>query len=61
MSTTPEPVKPAPQGLPRPSGSKLLRSTGTVGGFTLLSRILGLVRDVVFARLFGAAGVMDAF
>jgi putative peptidoglycan lipid II flippase len=61
MSTTPEPVKPAPRGLPRPSGSKLLRSTGTVGGFTLLSRILGLVRDVVFARLFGAAGVMDAF
>jgi putative peptidoglycan lipid II flippase len=61
MSTTPEPVIPAPQGLPRPSGSRLLRSTGTVGGFTLLSRILGLVRDVVFARLFGAAGVMDAF
>ena len=61
MSTTPEPVKPAPQGLARPSGGRLLRSTGTVGGFTLLSRILGLVRDVVFTRLFGAAGVMDAF
>ena len=28
---------------------------------TLLSRILGLVRDVVFARLFGASIVMDAF
>ena len=61
MSTTSEPVKPASNGLQRPSGSKLLRSTGTVGGFTLLSRILGLVRDVVFARLFGAAGLMDAF
>lgn len=61
MTTSPEPVKPAPHSQLRPSGSKLLRSTGTVGGFTLLSRILGLVRDVVFARLFGAAGVMDAF
>jgi putative peptidoglycan lipid II flippase len=28
---------------------------------TLLSRILGLVRDVVFARFFGATIVMDAF
>ena len=28
---------------------------------TLLSRVLGLVRDVVFARFFGAGLVMDAF
>lgn len=28
---------------------------------TLLSRILGLVRDIVFARFFGATIVMDAF
>lgn len=28
---------------------------------TLLSRILGLVRDIVFARFFGASVVMDAF
>ncbi|MDX1562125.1 MAG: murein biosynthesis integral membrane protein MurJ, partial [Gammaproteobacteria bacterium] len=28
---------------------------------TLLSRILGLARDVVFAPLFGAGGAMDAF
>ncbi|MEO8224528.1 MAG: murein biosynthesis integral membrane protein MurJ [Gammaproteobacteria bacterium] len=44
-----------------PSGRKLLRSTGTVGAWTLLSRVLGLVRDVVFARVFGASFVMDAF
>lgn len=44
-----------------PSGGSLLRSTGTVGAWTLLSRILGLVRDVVFARVFGASFVMDAF
>ena len=43
------------------SGRRLLRSTGTVGAWTLLSRILGLVRDVVYARLFGASFVMDAF
>lgn len=61
MSTTSEAENQAPKAPPRPSGRKLLRSTGTVGGVTLLSRILGLVRDVVFARLFGAAGVMDAF
>jgi putative peptidoglycan lipid II flippase len=28
---------------------------------TLISRVLGLVRDVVFARMFGASIVMDAF
>jgi len=42
-------------------GGGLLRSTGTVGAWTLMSRILGLVRDVVFARVFGASFVMDAF
>lgn len=39
----------------------LLRSTGLVGGMTLVSRILGFVRDMVFARFFGAGPVMDAF
>ncbi len=43
------------------SGRRLLQSTGVVGGMTLLSRVLGLVRDVVFARFFGAGIVMDAF
>lgn len=43
------------------TGGGLLRSTGLVGAMTLLSRILGLVRDVVFARFFGASFVMDAF
>lgn len=43
------------------SGRRLLRSTSVVGGMTLLSRVLGLVRDVVFARVFGASIVMDAF
>ena len=43
------------------SGKGLLASTSLVGGMTLLSRVLGLVRDVVLARFFGASLVMDAF
>ena len=39
----------------------LLRSTGTVGSMTLLSRLLGFVRDVVIARIFGAGPLTDAF
>jgi putative peptidoglycan lipid II flippase len=42
---------------------KLLKSTALAGGMTLVSRISGLVRDIVFASLIGAsAGVAaDAF
>lgn len=40
---------------------KLLKSTLTVGGATVLSRILGFVRDVVLAKMFGASGETDAF
>jgi putative peptidoglycan lipid II flippase len=43
------------------SGLKLMLKTSVVSAMTLLSRILGLVRDVVFARYFGASLVMDAF
>jgi len=43
------------------TGSGLVRKTSVVGGMTLISRILGLLRDVVFARYFGARLVMDAF
>jgi putative peptidoglycan lipid II flippase len=43
------------------SGRRLLQSTSIVSGMTLLSRVLGLVRDIVFARYFGATIVMDAF
>jgi len=43
------------------SGFKLILKTSVVSGMTLLSRILGLVRDIVFARFFGASLVMDAF
>ena len=39
----------------------LLRALATVSGMTLLSRILGFVRDFVQARAFGAGIEMDAF
>src|SRR3990170_2553533 len=39
----------------------LLKSTLNVGSMTLLSRILGFVRDVVIARMFGAGLGADAF
>ncbi len=41
--------------------AKSLKSTGVVGANTLLSRVLGFVRDVVFARFFGAGFGMDVF
>ena len=37
------------------------RAAGVVGFFTFLSRILGLVRDVVLAFFFGTGMAMDAF
>lgn len=40
---------------------QLARRTATVGGMTTVSRVLGLVRDVVIARAFGAAAEADAF
>jgi putative peptidoglycan lipid II flippase len=56
---------PAPKPASAPPSAKqspgLLRSTAVVSSMTLLSRVLGLVRDVVFARFFGAGLVMDAF
>jgi len=39
----------------------LLRSAATVSGLTLLSRISGLARDMILARLFGAGASWDAF
>ena len=40
---------------------KLVSALAKVGGFTSLSRVLGFLRDLVFARLFGANEATDAF
>ncbi len=39
----------------------LTRALGSVGGLTLASRVLGLVRDSLFARYVGASFASDAF
>ncbi len=39
----------------------LLRSTFNFGAMTLVSRVLGFVRDIVLARGFGASAATDAF
>lgn len=40
---------------------KLYRAFATVGGLTLVSRVLGFLRDIAFAWAFGAGWVADAF
>ena len=39
----------------------LVRATGTIGGLTLISRVLGLVRDQLFAVVVGAGLASDCF
>lgn len=39
----------------------LLRSITTVGGYTLLSRLLGFTRDILMAAILGAGWVADCF
>ena len=39
----------------------LLRSSGVVSFFTMLSRIMGLIRDVILARVIGADAFADVF
>ncbi|HVT35791.1 MAG TPA: murein biosynthesis integral membrane protein MurJ [Nevskiaceae bacterium] len=41
--------------------SSLLKSSSVVGLMTLVSRVLGLVREMMLTRMVGAGGGMDAF
>jgi putative peptidoglycan lipid II flippase len=43
------------------TGRGLFAHTSVVSGMTLVSRVLGLLRDIVLARYFGAGLVIDAF
>ncbi|MEX2129956.1 MAG: murein biosynthesis integral membrane protein MurJ [Pseudohongiellaceae bacterium] len=45
---------------PRPPRS-LLKASGVTGSMTMVSRVLGLVREVVIARVFGVSDATDAF
>jgi putative peptidoglycan lipid II flippase len=50
-----------PQSSAPPQTGKIARAAGTVSIAVLASRILGLVREQVFAALFGAGYAFDAF
>lgn len=50
-----------PQNADTPQSSGLMRSGLVVAVMTMLSRVMGLVRDVLFARFIGAGGDADAF
>ncbi len=39
----------------------LLKSTGTIAGLTMVSRIFGFVRDIMLARVLGAGAAADAW
>ena len=49
------------QAVAEPKGGGLLRSSLVVGVMTMLSRVLGLIRDVVVAIYFGSQAEADAF
>ena len=52
----------SPAGQPKPPRKAgLLRSTAVFSAMTFISRISGLVRDQVYAGVFGASPAMDAF
>src|SRR5260370_8323715 len=37
------------------------RAVATVGGFTVLSRVVGFIRDIVLSAVLGSGAVADAF
>ncbi|MFT4671588.1 MAG: putative peptidoglycan lipid II flippase, partial [Pseudohongiellaceae bacterium] len=54
-----EPIKTTSPSAVKETG--LLRASGVTGSMTMVSRVLGLVRDVVIARVFGVSDGTDAF
>ena len=64
MTSNPKTAPPAaepPEAAGRTGAARLAASAGVVGAATLVSRLLGLVRDQVLAYRFGAGDAMDAF
>lgn len=39
----------------------LLKSLAAVSSMTMMSRVLGFIRDAIIARVFGAGAAADAF
>ena len=52
--TSPPPAEPG-------HGRRLARSTAVFAGATAISRVLGLVREMVSAYFFGVSGLINAF
>lgn len=52
---------PEPEKKPSTNQRSLLKSTGIVSSMTMISRVFGLVRDMVIAYFFGASAGADAF
>ena len=63
MATKPPPAAepPEPEISSESSHAGIVRSAGVVSAAVLFSRVTGLVREVVFAKYFGASMVFDAF
>lgn len=57
QSSPPPPVPSSPQG----ETHRISRAAGLIGGATFCSRILGFIRDITLANLFGANASADAF
>lgn len=60
MTSLGEDLGPAP-GPPDDTTRRVAKDAGRVGAATMLSRVLGLVRDQVMAAMFGAGFASDAF
>ncbi|MBU1254821.1 MAG: murein biosynthesis integral membrane protein MurJ, partial [Alphaproteobacteria bacterium] len=39
----------------------LLKHVGTIGGLTMVSRVAGMAREMIFSRVLGANAVTDAW
>jgi putative peptidoglycan lipid II flippase len=39
----------------------LIKNVGTIGGLTMVSRVLGFARDMLLSRILGAGGIADAW
>src|SRR5687767_4378679 len=54
-------VYPTMEGQVKESGGSFLKAAGVISAFTMGSRVLGLVREQVFAAFLGAGSYADAF
>ena len=51
----------AQAGTNKGGGASLIKSTGTIGGLTLVSRVAGFAREMLMSRIMGASVAADAF